>query len=342
MCYKRTIPFILFLCLSSLMVLAETLFTSPIHYTMTLAGNFGEPRPNHFHGGIDVKTEHMEGKPIYSIGEGYIYKVTVNINGFGNAVYVRHPSGLTSVYGHLRGFAPRIRAKVRKQQAVLQNDTCEVLFQPGQMPVTRGQFIAFSGNTGASMGPHLHLEIHETKTDRLMDPLEYLRQYVADHIPPKIIAYKAYPVKGEGVFRGMMADSLFRVDSTSVLSAWGRVGFGIRAADYMDSIPNHYGIRYTKLFVDDQLVFESDVNGIPVADHLLVNVWGDFYYWQKERSWFMKSFIEPENTLPILTADKNHGYVLFTEERPYRFKYVLSDIFGNETVSEFTVMGKKK
>ena len=208
----------------SVMVAAGVALLSPIHYKMTLAGNFGEFRPNHFHGGIDIKTEHMEGKPIYSVAEGYIYKVSVGMNGFGKAVYVRHPNGLTSVYGHLRDFSPRIRARVRRR--------------PGQMPVAANQFIAFSGNTGASQGPHLHLEIHRTKDDVLMDPLEYLRDCVADHVAPRILAYKAYPVRGEGVFRGMMADSLFRIDSLTQLSAWGKVGFGIRAAKPLRHTPH--------------------------------------------------------------------------------------------------------
>ncbi len=130
----------------SVMVAAGVALLSPIHYKMTLAGNFGEFRPNHFHGGIDIKTEHMEGKPIYSVAEGYIYKVSVGMNGFGKAVYVRHPNGLTSVYGHLRDFSPRIRARVRRVQQQQHNDTCEVVFRPGQMPVAANQFIAFSGN----------------------------------------------------------------------------------------------------------------------------------------------------------------------------------------------------
>lgn len=324
----------------SVMVAAGVALLSPIHYKMTLAGNFGEFRPNHFHGGIDIKTEHMEGKPIYSVGEGYIYKVSVGVNGFGKAVYVRHPNGLTSVYGHLRDFSPRIRARVRRVQQQQHNDTCEVVFRPGQMPVAANQFIAFSGNTGASQGPHLHLEIHRTKDDVLMDPLEYLRDCVADHVAPRILAYKAYPVRGEGIFRGMMADSLFRIDSLTQLSAWGKVGFGIRAEDYMDSIPNRYGIRHTHFYVDDKLVFESDVNGIPIADHPQVNIWGDYFYFLQNRHWFMKTFIEPGNTLPILKADANKGYVVFNQQRPYLLRFELSDIYGNTTTSQFTVVGK--
>ena len=173
-----------------------------------------------------------------------------------------------------------------------------------------------------------------------MDPLEYLRDCVADHVAPRILAYKAYPVRGEGVFRGMMADSLFRIDSLTQLSAWGKVGFGIRAEDYMDSIPNRDGIRHTHFYVDGKLVFESDVNGIPIADHPQVNIWGDYFYFLQNRQWFMKTFIEPGNTLPILKADANKGYVVFNQQRPYLLRFELSDIYGNTTTSQFTVVGK--
>ncbi len=138
----------------------------------------------------------------------------------------------------------------------------------------------------------------------------------------------------------MMADSLFRIDSLTQLSAWGKVGFGIRAEDYMDSIPNRYGIRHTHFYVDGKLVFESDVNGIPIADHPQVNIWGDYFYFLQNRQWFMKTFIEPGNTLPILKADANKGYVVFNQQRPYLLRFELSDIYGNTTTSQFTVVGK--
>ena len=316
---------------------ADSIFTSPVHYTMTLAGNFGEPRPRHFHGGIDVKTEHVEGKAIYAIGEGYVIKASVNLKGFGNAVYVRHPNGKTSVYAHLREFSPRIADAVKRYQQENHCDTFEVTFPACQLPVSRGQFIAFSGNTGASMGPHLHLEVHETQTDDLLDPLEYLKEYVSDHVPPVVRGFKAYPVAGEGKFA--TADVFYA--TTTGLWGWGKVGFAVQADDHMDSVPHRYGIRRTEFYVDGRLAFSSDVNGIPVKDHPLVNVWGDSAYYYSQREWFMKSFIEPANTLPVLQADDNRGYVIFNEQRPYHLKYVLSDIFGNKTVSEFIVEGRK-
>ncbi len=134
-------------------------YTPPVDYEMSLAGNFGEPRPNHFHNGIDVKTGGVEGKPIYSIGEGYVSRITVGMFGFGNAVYVAHPDGKTSVYCHLKSFSPRIKSLLRKWQYENQSYIADVRLSPLDCPLSEGQFIAVSGNTGASQAPHLHLEL---------------------------------------------------------------------------------------------------------------------------------------------------------------------------------------
>ena len=102
--------------LSALLLSASITFGSPVNYPISLAGNFGEPRPNHFHGGIDVRTGMVEGKPIFSVADGFVCRVTVGLNGFGNAVYVRHPNGITTVYCHLKKFTPQLAAIVRNWQ----------------------------------------------------------------------------------------------------------------------------------------------------------------------------------------------------------------------------------
>ena len=136
---------------------AKVIFGSPVNYPIALAGNFGEPRPNHFHGGVDVKTDGVEGKPIFSIGDGYVSHVSVGYDGFGNAVYVHHPEGYTSVYCHLKTFMPTIKAMVRKWQYTNKQSTGDIWFKPTDLPVAKGQLIAISGNSGASEAPHLHL-----------------------------------------------------------------------------------------------------------------------------------------------------------------------------------------
>ena len=172
--------------LTSLLLAVFLQFSSPVNYPVSLAGNFGEPRPHHFHGGIDVKTQQAVGKPIFSIGEGYVSRITIGISGFGNAVYVQHPNGYTSVYCHLKDFVPVLRAAVsRHRKASGQSDIideykkpsppADIILPPSEYPVSEGQLIAISGNTGSSQAPHLHLELHETKSWDMVDPLDFLR-----------------------------------------------------------------------------------------------------------------------------------------------------------------------
>ena len=318
-------------------------YASPVNYDVVLAGNFGEPRPNHFHGGVDVKTGGVEGKPIFSIGGGYISMVTVGMFGFGNAVYVHHPEGYTSIYCHLKKFTPQIAALLRKQQYARHAAEGEFHFRPYELPVAEGQLIAVSGNTGASTAPHLHLEIHDTKTWQMLDPLDFIGHHLQDTQPPQGHALMAYPQEGEGVFAGGSIQQSIGLSSHELphhYSAWGKVGFGLWANDYMEATYNHYGIRRMQLFVDDREVFSSDVSGIPVNQNMQVNAWGDYDHYLRSHVWYMKAFVEPGVSLPILKTDALRGIVDFNEERPYHLCFVLTDFKGNESRYGFTVEGK--
>lgn len=329
------------------LLLASVLsFGSPVNYPVSLSGNFGESRPNHFHGGIDVRTGQVEGKPIFSVADGYVSRITVGLGGFGNAVYVRHPGGITTVYCHLKKFVPQLAAIVRKWQ--YQNQTCfaDVRLRPTDYPVAQGQFIAVSGNTGASKAPHLHLEFHATKTWDFIDPLDYLKGFVTDTTKPIAHSFMAYPVEGEGVFCGSQRNQSYGFSSTNLtreFTAWGKVGFGIWANDYMDGSYGILGIRKTTLTVDGKTVFESVVDSIPSHCNRMVNTWGDYEHYCHSRVWYMKSFADPGNTLPFInvgTADR--GIVTFDEERDYHLAYTVSDIFGNSRQYTFTVKGKRQ
>lgn len=324
--------------LSALLSILLSIFTPPVDYEISLAGNFGEPRPNHFHGGLDIRTEGVEGKHIYAIADGYVSRITVGKDGFGNAVYITHPTGQTSVYCHLKSFSPRIKAALRRYQ--YQHETCEAdaRLTPLDVPVSKGQFIALSGNTGHSTAPHLHLEVHDTRTWNMLDPYQFLDEFIADTVPPQIHAIMAIPQQG-GAFNGNARYSTFSSSSTS-LTAWGRVGFAIWADDYMQGAYNHYGIHETLLYVDGQLAFQSVVDNIPMSLNRMVNAWGFYEHWARHRTWYMKSFIEPGNTLPCLQADENRGVIVFDEERDYHLEYVLRDYKGNETRLPFTVLGQ--
>ena len=301
--------------LSTVLSILLSIFTPPVDYEISLAGNFGEPRPNHFHGGLDVRTEGVEGKHIYAIADGYVSRITVGKDGFGNAVYVTHPTGQTSVYCHLKSFSPRIKAALRRYQYKHQTCEADAHLTPLDVPVSQGQFIALSGNTGHSTAPHLHLEVHDTRTWNMIDPYQFLNEFIEDTVPPQIHQIMAIPQGGS------------------------KMGFAIWADDYMQGAYNHYGIHETLLYVDGQMVFHSVVDNIPVSMNRMVNSWGYYDYWARHRRWFMKSFKDPGNTLSCLQTDENRGIIDFSEPRDYHLEYVLRDFKGNETRRPFTVTG---
>ncbi len=301
--------------LSVLLSIFLNIFTPPVDYEISLAGNFGEPRPHHFHGGLDIRTDGVEGKHVYAIADGYVSRVTVGLYGFGNAVYITHPTGQTSVYCHLKSFSPRIKRALRRYQYQHNSSEADARLSPLDVPVSQGQFIALSGNTGSSTAPHLHLEIHDTRTWNMLDPYRFLNDFIQDTVAPQVHDVMAIPQGG------------------------GRMGFAIWADDYMQGSYNHFGIHETLLYVDGEMVFHSVVDDIPTSMNRMVNAWGYYDHWLHHRRWYMKSYIEPGNTLPCLMADRNRGIIDFHEERDYHLEYVLRDFKGNETRYPFTIKG---
>lgn len=331
--------------IAGLLLAIRLAYSSPVDYDIALAGNFGEPRPNHFHCGIDIKTGGVEGKRLLAISDGYVCRVTVGLSGFGNALYITHPDGNTSVYCHLKSFSPSITRLLRRWQYAHESYVADVRLGPLDCPVARGQFIAISGNTGASQAPHLHLELHETQSGHLKDPLGVLGSCINDGQAPMAHAFMAYPVPGKGVFEGGSGKRSYAFTGHKLnrkFRAWGKVGFGIWANDYMEVTYNKYGVRETVLRVDGNEVFRSCVDGIPPTVNRRINYWGDYQHYFRYGTWYLKSFRTPGNTLPFITADGNGGIVDFNEERNYHIEYSLADYFGNTSVYEFVVCGNKE
>ena len=324
-------------------LLAAVTYLSPVHFDVSLAGNFGEPRPNHFHAGLDIKTQQVEGKAVYSIGDGFVCRVSKNVGGMGNAVYVKHPEGYTSVYAHLQRFAPAIEAVVRKWQYKNKTDEIDINLDATACPVAKGQLIALSGDSGASLGPHLHLEIHQNDTWNILDPLDFLPELLEDSVSPRAHAIMAYPLSGQGVVCGKNTPTRFDFENDQIkdsVIAWGKVGFGLYADDFMQGSSNRFGIRYTALYVDGKEVFSSNIDNIPVECHRMVNLWGDYDYYAENQQWFLKSFLMPGNTLPFIKTDASKGIIDFNQQRTYQLTYVLSDRFGNKAQYSFEVFAQ--
>ena len=197
-----------------------------------------------------------------------------------------------------------------------------------------GQIIALSGNTGYSFGPHLHLDMIETATDEYIDPLPFFMNKVKDKTAPRAEGIMLFPQPGKGVVEGKQTRRAFPAHPTKPITAWGLIGAGIRAYDYMDGVQNKYGVKTVILEVDGEEVFRSTIDRFAYEENRYINSWTHGQY--------MKSFIEPGNRLRMLQASNgNRGLVEINEERPYRFVYTLSDALGNTSKVRFTVQGQK-
>ena len=308
-------------------------FIPPFDFPITFSGNFGEIRANHFHGGLDFKTGGTIGKPVRALADGYISRIRVT-HGSGYVLDVAYDNGYSTINRHLSAFVGDVARRVEDLQYEKESWEVEITPEPDEYPVKAGQIIALSGNTGYSFGPHLHLDMIETATDEYIDPLPFFMDKVKDKTAPRAEGIMLFPQPGKGVVEGKQTRRAFPAHPTKPITAWGLIGAGIRAYDYMDGVQNKYGVKTVILEVDGEEVFRSTVDRFAYEENRYINSWTHGQY--------MKSFIEPGNRLRMLQASNgNRGLVDINEERPYRFVYTLSDALGNTSKVCFTVQGQK-
>lgn len=306
----------------------------PFDFPLYLSGNFGELRSNHFHAGLDFKTQNQSGKKMLALANGYISRVQVT-HGSGYVLHTVYDNGFTTVSRHLIDFVGEISQLVDSIQYANQSWEMDYRFAPNAYPIRKGEHIAWSGNMGYSFGPHLHLEIIDTETGELIDGMPYYKRRLKDTKPPRADSFLFIPSRGKGVIDGKTEDLIVDAADSSVVSAWGRISVGIKAFDYMDGTRNKYGVRNMKFYVDDKLLFESNVDKFLPAESRLINAW--------TYKNFMKTYIAPNNPLRMLSAHNgDRGWIRVDEERPYRLKYILTDYFGNQSTYSLVLQGVKQ
>ena len=322
-------------------------YTEPLNIPPALSSGFGELRNNHFHSGIDFKTQQVINKPVLAVADGYISRISVSPGGYGLALYIDHPElGQTSQYGHLDSFTKHIADYVEEKQYEEESFRVNLYLEPHEIPVVKGEQIALSGNTGSSGGPHLHFEIRDIETQAPLDPLQFVAQNVRDTQSPDLRGIAFYPIDGQGVVNGSNTPTRYTIYKSKAgkplplkrTTAWGKIGVGVKAYDRMNGQNNIYGVKHIRLFVDDSLAFSSTIDEFRFDETRMLNSFVDFEDWRNNRSFFMKSFIEPGNTLRIYN-DNLDGDITIDEERPYSMKYELEDHYGNITTYRFTVHG---
>ena len=320
------------LCCCALTLHAQQ-YVPPMDHVITFSGNYGEIRADHYHGGLDFKTGGAEGKVVRAIADGYISRIQVNSSS-GLVLTVTFPDGWSAAYRHLSSFMEPITSRVKAWQYDHQSWEMELRPAPEEYPVKAGQPIARSGNTGYSLGPHLHLDLFNAE-DEYVDPLPFFLDKVKDHTAPKPEGFMLFPQPGQGVVDGSQVQKTFPLNPQKPIQVWGLVGVGIKAYDYMDGVHNKYGVKFVTLTVDGDTIFRSTVDHFAYEENRYINSWCEGQY--------MKSFIEPGNKLRMLQAyNENNGLLTINEERPYKLQYTLSDAFGNTTKVNLTLQGKRQ
>ncbi|HTI60605.1 M23 family metallopeptidase [Mucilaginibacter sp.] len=314
----------------------KNFFRYPLDLPPSTAGSFGELRPNHFHSGLDFKTNGRTGYPVHAAYDGYISRLRVQFGGFGNAIYITHPNGFTTVYGHIERFAPELEQAVRAQQ--YQQQSFEVDFNPPpyQLQVCQGDVIALSGNAGASEGPHLHFEIRDTQTEQTINP-QLFGLVIPDKVPPALGTICVYHLGGRPFdentprqfFAVTGASGHYRLAKPKVIEVSGETGFGITATDMNSTSFNHNGIYSVELKVDGQTVYTFTVERFAFDQTHAINAYIDYPTFLKSRRFIQKCFILPGSKISLYPQSVDRGVVNFDDSATHDVEYVVKDVAGN-------------
>jgi len=319
-------------------------FTSPLEIPLNLSGNFGELRTNHFHAGLDIKTDQREGLNVLAAAEGFVSRIKVSPVGYGYALYITHPNGYSTQYGHLLQYAPKIDDYVKKHQYELESFSVDLYPSPNELPVTKGEIIGLSGNTGSSGGPHLHFEVRETATEKLINPLLFGFD-IKDKIPPSASNIWIVPLGDSSLVNGARVPVAFETRSgglktTNLPKVYGDVGFAITTIDMLDGNTNRCGVYRIELFVDGVQVYGQRMDHLDFSTNRAINAHTIYERYRKDKTSIHSSYRLPGNPLDIYENLVNDGVVTFRDGKSHSCEYRLLDIMGNETKVKFSVQAQ--
>jgi murein DD-endopeptidase MepM/ murein hydrolase activator NlpD len=322
----------------------------PMRIELVLAGNFCEMRSNHFHTGLDIKTKGVEGQRIYSIADGYISRLRVSPWGYGNAIYIEHDNGLTSLYAHCQKFPPYIDSLIYEIQKAYENDVVDKSVIDLKIPVKKGDLLAYSGNSGSSFAPHLHFEIRETLTEHALNPLKFktYQNLIADHKKPNLRGIKVYAVTNNGylipgrseyfgvseIKNNLVMNQGKPIDVKNIITENSYLAFGIDAVDKLDVANNICGIYRVELFKDNIKIQEQITEYMNFDHNRFMNSHQDYSAFKYQKKHIHKQFKTVINPLPIYKI--NNGKIDWPKATG-EYTVKLYDAYGNQTNFTFSI-----
>ncbi|MGQ8335289.1 M23 family metallopeptidase [Sunxiuqinia sp. A32] len=324
-------------------------FSPPLKIPLLLTGNFGELRSNHFHSGIDIKTEGKTGLPVHASAEGYVSRINVSPSGFGLAVYVDHPNGTTTVYGHLSKLRDDLQKYVRNIQYQRESFRIDLNVPKNKFQVKKDEIIAYSGNSGSSGGPHLHFEIRETISQHPLNPLTFSFP-IKDEMKPKILSLMIYPLSDDSHVGGKQQpqrietvyyDGAYHLKGNPTYSVFGDIGFGLQALDYLDGSWSKCGIYQIKLFVDGQMIYDFKMDELSFDETRYINSHIDYEHYRTQWRKFHKNWLEPGNKLNNYHQVINSGISNLSDGKLHQVNYEIEDAYGNTSKLSFQIKSKE-
>ena len=324
-------------------------FGSPLDIPLYLAGSFGELRSNHFHAGIDIKTQGVQGKNVHAVADGYVSRIKVSPYGYGNALYITHPNGYTSVYGHLQKFNKEIDDFVKTAQYHKESFGINLFPNSSSLKVKNGDVIAKSGNSGGSAAPHLHFEIRETKTEYPINPL-FFGFDIKDEIKPTIAGLALYPINENSTVKGKSVKTYYYVEGSygnysiknnPLIEISGKIGIGVSTYDKMNLQKNRVGIYTIQLEVDGETEYQYKMDKFGFHQTRYMNCHIDFEKKIRSGKYYQKCFVDDGNRLdlyPIISKP----ILNFSDTAIHDIKITVKDNKGNTATLKFKVRAVSK
>ena len=320
-------------------------FNSPLEVPLILSGTFAELRSNHFHSGLDIKTQQRTGLRVKASANGYVSRIKVSHYGYGKVIYITHPNGYTTVYAHLQKFSPDIQAYIKKHQYEKETYEIELFPSAETLPITKNSMIAYSGNSGGSGGPHLHYEIRDKK-ERPINPMLFGID-IKDSTNPVIKSIYAYPLdRNSFVNKTNTKQKLYLIPlkngdyTIKNMEAYGTIGFGIETIDRQDLAANSNGVYNIQTFLNGRQNFEIDFKRFSFSETKHINQLIDYEHYTTKKRRIQKLF-KKNNSLSLYKSIINNGYLSIEDSTYSVYKIRVSDYKNNEAWVTINIKGSK-